>query len=167
MKFLEKDLEQIIWEADKEVLSEKGLHLDGKLKRQLKIGNYGIADLIHFKRPEYRLIDNKRRFVENGLIEIIELKNEKISISAFMQAINYVQGIKRYLEKRNFREYRYDYTYRITLIGRHLDKNSSICYLPDLICSSEFQVEIYTYNYDLNGIQFTNESNYKLSKEGF
>jgi hypothetical protein len=166
MKFLEKDLEQIIWDADKEILSKKGLHLDGKLKRQLRIGNYGIADLIHFKRPEYLLIDNKRRCVENGLIEIIELKNEKISISAFMQAINYMQGIKSYIRKRNV-FFDFDYTYRITLIGRHLDKNSSICYLPDLICSSEFQVEIYTYNYDFNGIQFTNENNYTLAKEGF
>jgi hypothetical protein len=78
MKFLEKDLEQIIWDADKEILSERGLNLDGKLKRQLKIGNYGIADLIHFKRPVsyYDKQENKRFNVENGLIEIIELKNE-------------------------------------------------------------------------------------------
>jgi hypothetical protein len=167
MKFFEKDLEQIIWDADKEVLSERGLFLDGKIKRQLKIGNYGIADLIHFKRPifYYDKSVNKMFNVENGLIEIIELKNEKISVSAFMQAIKYLKGIKRYLNKRNFND---DfYSYKITLIGRHLDLDSSICYLPDLICNEDLSVDIITYSYDIDGIQFQNESSYKLTNEGF
>ena len=45
MTFLEKDLEQIIFETPKEKLQEKGLVIKGKLLRQIKIGNYGIADL--------------------------------------------------------------------------------------------------------------------------
>ncbi len=167
MKFLEKDLEQIIWDADKNVLSERGLHLDGKLKRQLKIGNYGIADLIHFKRPisYYDKEENKMFNVENGLIETIELKNEKISVSAFMQAIKYLKGIKRYLQERDFNDSKY--CYRITLIGRYLDFDSSICYLPDLICNEDLTVEIITYSYDIDGIQFQSEWNYKLTNEGF
>ena len=167
MKFLEKDLEQIIWDADKEVLSERGLHLYGKLKRQVKIGNYGIADLIHFKRPisYYDKEEMRRINVENGLIEVIELKNEKISVSAFMQAVKYLKGIKRYLHERDFNNYQY--CYKITLIGRSLDFDSSICYLPDLICNEDLAVDIITYSYDFNGIQFKNESGYKLTHEGF
>lgn len=167
MKFFEKDLEQIIWDADKEVLSERGLFLDGKIKRQLKIGNYGIADLVHFKRPVlyYDKSINKMFNVENGLIEIIELKNEKISVSAFMQALKYLKGIKRYLNERNFNDTYY--SYKITLIGRHIDLDSSLCYLPDLICNEDLSVDIITYNYDIDGIQFQNEFGYKLTNEGF
>lgn len=167
MKFLEKDLEQIIWDADKEVLSERGLHLDGKLKRQLKIGNYGIADLIHFKRPiSYYDKKTMRRYnIENGLIEVIELKNEKISVSAFMQAVKYLKGIKNYLEKRNFNDCQY--CYKITLIGRDLDMDSSLCYLPDVICNEEISVNIITYDYNVNGIEFKNRFGYELVNEGF
>lgn len=165
MKFLEKDLEQIIWESDKEVLSERGLLLNGKLKRQLRIGNYGISDLVHFKRPVF-VYEEKRKFlIQEGVIEIIELKNDKISVSAFMQAIRYLKGIKRYLEKRNFPDDLY--TYKITLIGKTIDLESSICYLPDLICNTELIVELYTYNYTINGIEFNSEYGYKLTEENF
>ncbi len=40
MKFLEKDLEQIIYSADKELLAQRGLEINGTLIRQLRIGNY-------------------------------------------------------------------------------------------------------------------------------
>lgn len=167
MKFLEKDLEEIIYNADKNVLSERGLDLDGKLKRQVRIGNYGVADLIHFKRPisYYDKKEKKKFHVENGLIEIIELKNEKISVSAFMQAISYLKGIKRYLYSRDFNDSLY--SYRITLIGKTIDHDSSICYLPDLICDEGLSVDIFTYRYDFDGIKFNIELGYKLAKEGF
>ena len=53
MNFLEKDLEEIIYNTDKEMLTERGLpyHPFETFKRQLKIGNYGIADLVSFKKP--------------------------------------------------------------------------------------------------------------------
>ena len=46
MSFLEKDLEDIIFETDNDLLFEHGLFIDGQKKRQVRIGNYGIADLI-------------------------------------------------------------------------------------------------------------------------
>ena len=51
MKFLEKDLEDIIFEAPREELAKRGLHIEGKMYRQLRIGNYGIADLVTIQRP--------------------------------------------------------------------------------------------------------------------
>ncbi len=44
MKFLEKDLEQIIFESGMDSLNERGLYIRGKRLRQVRIGNYGIAD---------------------------------------------------------------------------------------------------------------------------
>lgn len=165
MKFLEKDLEQIIWESDKEVLSERGLLLDGKLKRQLRIGNYGISDLVHFKKPIFIYENNRNILIQEGVIEVIELKNDKISVSAFMQAVRYLKGIKRYLDNRNFQDH--FYTYKITLIGKSIDLESSVCYLPDLICNADLIVELYTYNYTINGIEFKCEYGYKMTEENF
>lgn len=44
--FLEKTLEDIIFETSNDDLKERGLWICGNKKRQVKIGNYGIADLI-------------------------------------------------------------------------------------------------------------------------
>lgn len=45
-EFFEKTLEDIIFNTDNELLCEHGLLISGKKLRQVKIGNYGIADLI-------------------------------------------------------------------------------------------------------------------------
>ena len=58
MKFLENDLEEIIYTSGRDVLEQRGLTINGKLLRQVKIGNYGIADLIEFQRPFYDGPDN-------------------------------------------------------------------------------------------------------------
>ena len=54
MKFLEKDLEEIIFETSNKELNERGLFVYGKKYRQLRIGNYGVADLVVVDRtPNY------------------------------------------------------------------------------------------------------------------
>ena len=70
MKFFEKDLEEIIYLSDKDKLSDRGLYLNGKLKRQLRIGNYGVADLIEYKRPYYHPYE---KCFMKGTINILEL----------------------------------------------------------------------------------------------
>ena len=169
MEFLEKDLEEIIYLSDKDKLSDKGLYLHGNLKRQFKIGNYGICDLIEFKRP-YCM--GKTCF--KGEINIIELKKEKIGVSTFFQAINYMRGIQSYLDKRDIQHL---FNYKITLIGRQVDINSSFCYLGNILWSeldmtniydeSKFCVELYKFSYDIDGVEFKQISGYKLINEGF
>jgi hypothetical protein len=171
MEFLEKDLEEIIYLSDKEKLSDRGLYLHGILKRQFRIGNYGIADLIEITLPRY-----DKYFKQNikGVINILELKKDKIGVSTFFQAINYLQGIKTYLEKRNKEDL---FNYKITLIGKEVDLNSSFCYLGDLFSNSiyddslyeetKIQVELYKYYYGLDGIEFKEVSNYNLIEKGF
>ena len=173
MNFLEKDLEEIIFTSDKDKLDKRGLFVnEGAIfKRQLKIGNYGISDLVSYERPFFSLAE---RVVYKGKITVYELKKEKISISAFMQALNYLKGIRSYLNKIGIED---NYDYKIVLIGKEFDSFSSFSYMPDIISSINyddilgtspmFSTEFYTYEYGLEGIFFKQISGYKLVDEGF
>ena len=178
MNFLEKDLEQIIFEADKELLAEKGLRVNGKLLRQVRIGNYGIADLVSIERVYYHTYF-ERHF--KGTITIYELKKDNISVSAFIQAIGYAKGIMRWMEQHpkklkclNIE----NYDINIVLIGKNIDKKSEFLYLADLLNNDSLgdnslienfnlSLEMFTYDYDFNGINFTKIKNYSLMNEGF
>lgn len=157
MKFLEKDLEQIIYESSNKLLREKGLNIRGKKYRQLRIGNYGIADIISVRRYEDCLY-----------INIYELKKDKAGISAFLQAIRYAKGIKDYLEHRDFS---HDVKFGICLIAKEIDTTSDYIYLEQFTSNSMygvgFSLRNYSYKYDIDGIKFTPEENYSLIEKGF
>jgi len=165
MNFLEKDLEEIIYGADRELLDKKGLRIEGKLFRQLRIGNYGVADLVSVRRISPDTIRSGEL-----LITVYGLKKDKIGTSAFLQAVGCAKGIDRYLSKRGIFS-----TIQIVLIGNEIDLNSTLCYLPDLLdtpghlfplCTSPFLVN-YTYSYGINGIEFHVEERHELTNEGF
>lgn len=162
MNFLEKHLEDIIWESDKEELYERGFPIRGKLIRQLNIKGYGIADLVGWfidRAPDGRTLH----------VTIYELKKDKIGISAFLQSISYARGIQRYLESKlnNLK-----FKIHIVLVGSSVDTKGSFCYLPDLICSYNSYgalstIEYYTYDYKIDGIHFYEHSGYISSTEEF
>lgn len=167
MDFLEKDLEEIIFNANTETLQERGLEVCGKRFRQLKIGNYGIADMVTFERIH--------SFKGGSFImcTVYELKKDKIGISAFLQAVNYVQGIKTYFKKRNKR---ICVTFKIVLVGRTIDTSGSMCFLPNLFYRDAYycpdngiisDIEFYTYKYSIDGIEFLPECDYNLTNTGF
>lgn len=170
MNFLEKDLEEIIFTASKEELEKRGLYVGGKFLRQKRIGNYGIADLIEIREPYYH------PFIKNickGEISIYELKQDKIGISAFLQALRYLKGVKRFLTKRNKDHL---FNYNIVLIGKSIDLNSSFCYLSDFtesqfeltqFDSPSFVLRNYLYEYKIDGIYFNEVPIYNLINEGF
>ena len=61
MDFLEKDLEDIIWNAQstregREKLKSRGLNIQGKVFRQPNLGEYGIPDLVSivYKKKEMK-----------------------------------------------------------------------------------------------------------------
>jgi len=154
MKFLEKDLEQIICESGMDELRKRGLGIAGKLFRQVKIGNYGIADLITVKRPYY----------EDELnITIYELKKDTISISAFLQAVGYAKGIEHFM---GHRYPQMDYRMTIVLIGHNIDTSGSFCYLPEIV-TGNCELKLYTYDYKVDGVQFVKHNNYHLVEAGF
>lgn len=167
MKFLECDLEEIIYKSNKDDLSDRGLTVLGKLLRQVRIGNYGVADLIEINRPyiEYPFELGIKHPLK---ITIYELKKDKIGVSAFLQSLNYARGVQRYLELRGYDD---NYIIEIVLIGKTVDTNGSLCFIPDIFSSQDYQyannVSFYTYDYKFDGIQFNEESGYNLKHEGF
>jgi len=170
MKFLEKDLEQIIFESGRDSLDEKGLAINGKLFRQLKIGNYGIADLVEFTRPSYD--GPEREFFVPGVITVYELKKENISISALLQSLYYVKGIQNYLISKGKVK---QYIINVVLIGRTIDTTGSFCFITDMLsidsyCNEPFThgtISFMTYDYTINGLSFESKSGYQLTNEGF
>jgi hypothetical protein len=173
MRFLEKDLEQIIYESGRDSLSKKGLHINGKLFRQLKIGNYGIADLVEFQRPFYD--GPNKMYFNHGMITIYELKKEQIGISAFLQAMGYLKGIDSYLTKKDFRD---KYILNVVIIGREIDMSGSFCFIPYLLsiknynfqCDENFddgEILFYTYNVTIDGIKFESKNGFNLKNQGF
>jgi len=164
MKFLEKDLEEILWEQFKtqkgrDVLASKGLWTeDGapnpKFKRQLNIGKYGRADVVSFSKSGGSLF-----------INVYELKKDKISMSAFLQAVGYCKGIQRYIKKHRKSNLRLEFN--VILIGKTIDISSEFSYLPDFINGFGFNLHHFTYNYNVDGISFNYQSEYALREEGF
>lgn len=169
--FLESDLEEIIYTADREELDRRGLHIpaNAKLLRQARIGNYGVADLISAGKA-YTPIE-KEPYLD---ISLFELKKDRVGISAFLQAVGYAKGIHSYLiDHRQF----YNYKLNIILIGSNVDDNGSFCFLPDLIKGGDIfepctngeieNLTFMTYSYGIDGIHFTCQDGYKLTNEGF
>lgn len=166
--FYESDLERIIMQSDRDALCERGLPIgrSSRLYNQLRIGNYGVADIVEVERGRVPL----GSYLD---ITIYELKKDKIGISAFLQAIRYAQGINRYLQHcREFDEYKL----HIVLIGNDLDKTGSFCFLGDLFTSPDIDspysngvesISFFKYTYEIDGIKFEHASGHQLSIEGF
>jgi hypothetical protein len=77
MDFLEKDLEDIIFDSPNEELRKRGLNIWGKKKRQLNIGNYGRADIITYDKEMDSsycadLIDDKEFYYEEKTYNLID-----------------------------------------------------------------------------------------------
>lgn len=168
MKILEKHLEEVIYEADSLDLCERGMCVSGKRFRQLRIGNYGVADLVTVEKSwntyHYAAYSEVIPVLQ---ITVYELKQYEISTKTLLQAMKYCKGIKRYLAHRKFK---FRPRFRIVLVGKTVDLTDNLVYLPDLFDQREvdsFVFSMYTYKYELNGLKFTNIHDYQLRNEGF
>lgn len=143
MEFLEKDLEDIIWEAyqsedGKYGLFDKGLPISSKMYRQVNLGDYGILDLMTVSiNPNY------------VRIAIYELKRDIVDISTMAQAARYGTGINKYIEERCNIHNR-SISLEFFLIGKTIDRKSDFVFLY----SNSPYFKIYLYKYGLNGIHF-------------
>jgi hypothetical protein len=154
---LEKDLEDMIYCADPEDLRKAGLPAWKNLTQQVRIGNYGIADLINFE-----IIDVLKDVIIVKTT-IIELKQGKVGEEAFFQALRYSKGIQELYCKKISKEKKvYFRDFEIVLIGNRVDTRSNLIYLSD-ICSN---VSFYSTQITLNGIEFKSELAYKLTEGG-
>lgn len=122
MEFLEKDLEDIIWEAyqseyGKYELFNKGLSISGKMYRQVNLGDYGILDLMTVSiNPE------------DVIISIYELKKDIINMSTMAQAARYGTGISKYIEERCNIHNR-PISLQFFLIGKEIECRSDFVFL--------------------------------------
>jgi len=150
MNFLEKNLEDIIFDTPNEKLQERGLDIYGIKKRQVSIGSYGICDMITIFR------------IKNAFfVRVYELKKDFINVDTLLQAVKYKRGIVRYFEK-HLKEKGWSINIDIVLIGRKIDTEGSFCFLADYA-----GFDFYTYDYDFDGISFNYEMGYKHISEGF
>ena len=153
MDFIEKDLEDIIWETQqteegRKLLAQKGLVVKGKMFRQFYLGEYGTCDLITVE------------FIDKyPYITIYELKKGIIDVGSLMQACKYSTAVKSYIE------YKYDcdcYIY-IKLIGKSIQSNGDFVFLYNELMNN---IDIITYSININGLMFNRESKvWKLTDE--
>lgn len=167
MDFLEKDLEDIIFDAPNEELRERGFCIEGEKIRQLRIGNYGVSDIITMERPRYMPIYPEDKFAKYAghqgkiIITIYELKKDAIDMDTFLQVIRYYKGVKSWLRRKTDRLHKYDIN--IVLVGRSMSDRSGFKYIPEI---SDI-ITFYTYSYSIEGLVFKIEDSWKLIDEGF
>lgn len=121
-----------------------GSETDFIVERQFNIGNYGIADIVVFKHPDY---DGSMG------VDVYELKKGTIDKSALTQILKYKVGIKKYADINdiNLNEI------HLYLIGGSISKDSHFQFIPQAIDN----LEIYTYDIDADsGISFNCEDSW-------
>lgn len=152
MNILEKDIEELIFNASKESLQKRKLFLYDNRIRQLNLLDYGIADIvcwhIGMSAPHYR---------RKIYIQILELKKEIIDASTLMQSCRYEKGIRKMLKKYNLSKT--DLKFNHILIGKKVQTNGDFVFLLDAMENCK----VMTYNLDLDsGLTFNECSNYSI-----
>ena len=170
MDFIERDLEDIIFNTDPNLLEDRGLSLlfDAHTYRQLQIGEYGIADIVQFKISKDPYFDGKDYKFHNVVqLKVIELKKDEINLSTFMQALSYAKGLESFYQRRYRKMKAYcKLEVSIVLIGKKINMKDNFVYLVDFLDNPKFELDLYTYSYDFDGISFNYKSGYKLTNEG-
>lgn len=138
MKVTEKYLEDLIFNADINTLTEQGLYMPYIKKRQLRIGNYGIADIVGIQKG---ITNNEIKIKPR--VYIYELKCGIIDYKTILQLSRYALGIKKYLRSRNL-----DYNISIIMIGSKVNLNQ-ISSIYELFNSLDVFFEAYTYELDV------------------
>jgi hypothetical protein len=149
MKFLEKDLETLIWE-NTETCYERGLDIQhvGKYLgdcrfRQLHLGPYGIADLINTRY--YPLQQTLH-------IQVIECKKDEINLTTYAQAKRYLTAVKDVVCHHYGISGPDCYiTHELVLIGRRFEASGDFPF----VYNDDRNCKAYTYDYDIDGLRFT------------
>jgi len=170
MGILEKDLENFLFAKLCNSKSKGGsVNLPGiyipapyLVRKQFKIGNYGICDIITLIRCKE---DPKL------LITIYELKQNDINIDALIQLVRYMKGVLMWLDKytdKAFADYRIDGM----LIGRSIvpgDWTHLFNYFLQLKGGALGCIQAVTYDFNFYGAVFEEHPlwNTGLSNPGF
>lgn len=159
MNILEKELEDLIFNGEKQHIYDRGLFSIGNysvFSRQLRIGGYGIADIVGFNYDIESHSENLR--ILN--IGIFEIKKEKITIEAFKQAIRYAKGLEVFIQSN----FNFSCNFEFNLIGTSIEISDEFIYMADFIEN----LNIYTISIDLyEGVKFKCHRNYHLRDPNF
>lgn len=162
MKFLENDLELLIFEASKTKdgrlkLQKRGLNcIEKPLYRQVDLGNYGVLDMLQIKHTRLGAIHSIQ-------IDLFELKKDEINIDTFLQAIRYCAGIKKYIECAGNTT---NISFNVHLIGKNVEKKSSFCFLANLLESDRINLYLYEYKASLEyGFYFELQSGFYFDND--
>lgn len=150
MKFLEKDLETIIFE-NYHACIDRGLgFIKNKfIVRQVNLSRYGIADLISFEVQKQINFETK---ILN--IHIYELKQDKINISTYTQCARYIVGVRKLLSQFNLKNTQV--IIKGIIIGKEIEEDGDFVWLIQM----QNNIEAFTYDYEVNGISFDRVGDY-------
>ena len=158
MEFLEKNLEDIIFKTNSLDLKKRGFIIQGKRFRQLRIGNYGIADMVTIEHNLSNEFESR-----SVIITVFEFKKNKLDLNSIAQATRYIRGIEIYLQKVDkFQDVFVDF--KVVLVGKTLEYTGDFLYLCEYLSD---KLDIYTYDYDFDGIKFKNQYGFSLINDGF
>lgn len=147
----EADLEKFLMKSKDLFLSNLGPY---QYKNQVRIGNYGIADIVGYFDSEDEMGAASRSYV------VIELKNRELRYEDFFQACRYAKGLER---SHSNNDKIMCSEIRIILFGTN-ETDADILYLPDLF------ENIGVYGYEISpktGFSVREFSSINLLNEGF
>ena len=145
MRFLENDLETILFKASKTkkgrsyVANRGGPLIHRPLHQQVKIGQYGRCDLLDVHYDPWYIHTN-----------VFELKKTAIKNDAVVQLFRYIKGMQSFI-KNTPRFNNLNHWVEGILIGRTIDVDSEFV---KMMHYSEPLISLYTYQYDMDGIRF-------------
>lgn len=158
MNFIEKDLEDIIYNTTQSQIRGRGLDclLHDSLYRQVSLSGYGRADLIGVSYSK-KNGGMKRRFE----ITIYECKQDKVDVNTLMQAAGYLGAASDIVEtiNKNVDLTNTEFIYKIVLIGKSICTSTNLCFLAQCIPN----ISVYLYRYEFDGIFFDKIRGYAKS----
>jgi hypothetical protein len=148
MDFLEKDLEAIIWEYAPEC-EARGFSIlqmehfsQGRRFRQMQLGPYGIADLVHvYYNPH----------INQFWIQVIECKRNKVNAETYLQAKRYVSAVKDAVFSSDMPVCKIATS--VILVGASVDTSSPLAH----VIANDPDCHTYTYKYAVDGIHFEDQ----------
>jgi hypothetical protein len=149
MNFLEKDLETILWESPAEceargfTMLQMAYFSKGKRFRQMQLGPYGIADLVHIY---YNAHSNQ------AWVHIIECKKDKVNADTYLQARRYVSGVRQAFSLSDLPTCQVNYA--VILVGSSVDTAGPLSHA----ITEDFNCFTYRYSYKVDGIHFEDVS---------
>lgn len=145
---MENVMSELIYKANKELLTEKGLEFPCKMLKNVNLGKYGKCDLIHIKKQYHKPFE----------IDLISCNRDKISMSSFIDLVTCAKGVFKYINENH------EIVFKINLhiIAKEIDSKSNIVFLPDIFT---YAINFYQYKANINGIYFERMSDFELPDE--